>query len=69
MYFWEAIQQALRHEMDCDENVILVGEDIGTYGGAFKVTRGMLEDYGPERVMDSPISEGGLAGLCAGAAI
>ncbi len=69
VYYWEAIQQALRFEMERDPRVFLVGEDIGVYGGAFKVTRGMLADFGPERVMDSPISEAGLAGLCAGAAM
>lgn len=69
VYYWEAIQQALRHEMTRDPGVFLVGEDIGVYGGAFKVTRGMLAEFGPERVMDSPISEAGLAGLCAGAAM
>ena len=69
VYYWEAIQKALRYEMDRDENVILLGEDIGAYGGAFKVTRGMLADYGPERVIDTPMSEAAIAGICNGAAM
>ncbi|MFA4986559.1 MAG: alpha-ketoacid dehydrogenase subunit beta [Candidatus Brocadiia bacterium] len=69
MYYWEAIQKALRQEMDRDPRVILLGEDIGTYGGAFKVTRGMLADYGADRVIDTPISEAAITGICNGAAI
>ncbi len=69
LYFWEAIQQALISEMDRDPRVVLLGEDIGVYGGAFKVTRGLLEKYGPSRVIDTPISEAAVAGICAGAAM
>ena len=54
--------------MERDENVLLLGEDIGAYGGAFKVTRGFLEHFGERRVIDTPISEGGFTGAAAGAA-
>ena len=66
--FLEAISEALWEEMERDESVFLMGEDIGAYGGAFKVTRGFLERFGPERVVDTPISEGGFTGAAAGAA-
>ena len=64
----EAIAEALFEEMERDEAVFLLGEDIGVYGGAFKVTRGFLEHFGPGRVIDTPISEGGFTGAAAGAA-
>ncbi|OPZ85208.1 MAG: Pyruvate dehydrogenase E1 component subunit beta [bacterium ADurb.Bin429] len=62
----EAIRQALR-ELLKDPTVFLMGEDIGAYGGAFAVTKGFLEEYGPERVMDTPISESGLVSAAIGA--
>jgi 2-oxoisovalerate dehydrogenase E1 component beta subunit len=64
----EAVAEALFEEMTRDERVFLMGEDIGTYGGAFKVTRGFLDHFGPLRVLDTPISEGGFTGAAAGAA-
>ena len=64
----EAISEALWEEMERDERVFLMGEDIGVYGGAFKVTRGFLERFGEERVIDTPISEAGFTGAAAGAA-
>jgi pyruvate/2-oxoglutarate/acetoin dehydrogenase E1 component len=64
----EAISEALFEEMAADESVFLLGEDIGVYGGAFKVTRGFLERFGAERVIDTPIAEGGFTGAAAGAA-
>jgi 2-oxoisovalerate dehydrogenase E1 component beta subunit len=64
----EAVSEALFEEMQRDPDVFLMGEDIGVYGGAFKVTRGFLEYFGPERVVDTPISEGGFTGAAAGAA-
>lgn len=64
----EAISEALYEEMIRDERVFLLGEDIGVYGGAFKVTRGFLERFGPDRVIDTPIAEGGFTGAAAGAA-
>lgn len=67
--YLEAISQALREEMRRDVDVILLGEDIGAFGGAFKVTRGFLEEFGAERVIDTPISESGFVGAACGAAI
>ena len=66
--FLEAIAEALWEEMERDESVFLMGEDIGVYGGAFKVTRGFLDRFGDSRVLDTPISEGGFTGAAAGAA-
>lgn len=66
--FLEAIAEALWEEMERDERVFLMGEDIGAYGGAFKVTRGFIERFGASRVIDTPISEGGFTGAAAGAA-
>ena len=66
--FLEAISEALFEEMERDDRVFLLGEDIGAYGGAFKVTRGFLEHFGPRRVIDTPIAEGGFTGAAAGAA-
>lgn len=65
----EAITQALDEEMARDERVFLIGEDIGLYGGVFKATKGLLEKYGAERVIDSPISEVYIAGGSVGAAM
>ena len=65
----EAIREALDIAMAADERVILMGEDIGVYGGAFQVTGDLVEKYGPERVMDTPISELGGAGISVGAAL
>jgi len=64
----EAINEALKEEMERDEKVILLGEDIGIFGGVFKVTRGLLERFGPKRVRDTPISEGAIIGAAIGAA-
>jgi len=65
----EAIREALRQEMRRDERVFLIGEDIGIYGGAFGVTYGLLEEFGEERVRDTPISEQTIAGAAIGAAL
>jgi len=64
----EAIREALWEEMERDPDVFLMGEDIGAYGGAFKVTDGFLDRFGSERVVDTPISEAGFTGAAAGAA-
>lgn len=64
----EAVAEGLWEEMERDENVFLLGEDIGVYGGAFKLTRGFLDRFGEMRVVDTPISEGGFTGAAAGAA-
>jgi pyruvate/2-oxoglutarate/acetoin dehydrogenase E1 component len=67
--YWQALQEALREEMSRDRRVFLMGEDIGVYGGAFGVTRGLLADFGPERVRCTPISEATIVGTAAGAAL
>src|SRR5213592_4634974 len=66
--YLEAIRDALFEEMDRDENVFCLGEDIGAYGGAFKVTEGLMAKYGEQRVIDTPISEAAIIGAAAGAA-
>ena len=65
----EAIREALRQEMLRDERVFIIGEDVGVYGGAFGVTLGLVEEFGEERVIDTPISELGIAGAITGAAL
>ncbi len=65
----EALNQALREEMRRDENVFLMGEEVAEYQGAYKVTKGLLEELGPKRVIDTPITELGFAGLGVGAAM
>jgi len=69
IYGWEAIQRALREELERDDTVIMLGEDIAEYGGAFKVTRKMAADYGADRVVNTPISENSIVGVAAGAAM
>lgn len=65
----EAINRALRAALTADENVILLGEDIGAAGGSFKLTDGLQETFGPDRVMDTPISETGFVGAAIGLAL
>jgi pyruvate/2-oxoglutarate/acetoin dehydrogenase E1 component/TPP-dependent pyruvate/acetoin dehydrogenase alpha subunit len=65
----EALRRVLEEEMERDSGVLLIGEDIGVYGGAFGVTRGILERFGPERVRETPISESSFVGLSVGAAV
>ncbi len=67
--YLEAIRQALWEEMEADERVFILGEDVGAYGGAFKVTRGMLDAFGGDRVVDTPISESAIVGAAIGAAM
>jgi pyruvate/2-oxoglutarate/acetoin dehydrogenase E1 component len=67
--YLEAISDAIREEMLRDEAVFLLGEDVGTYGGAFKVSAGLLEEFGPERVVDTPMSEAAIIGSAVGAAL
>ena len=69
IYFNQALREALREEMARDERVFLMGEDIGLYGGVFKVTEGLMAVFGPARVRETPISEAGFVGAAAGAAI
>ena len=66
--YLEAIRQAMWEEMERDPRVILLGEDVGLYGGAFKVTAGFLEKFGKDRIIDTPISEEGYTGVAIGAA-
>ena len=65
----EALNQALSEEMQRDENVFLLGEEVAAYQGAYKVSKGLLEEFGEKRVIDSPITELGFAGLGVGAAM
>jgi len=65
----EALRQALDEEMARDPNVFIIGEEVGYYNGAYKVTKGLLDKWGKERVVDSPISESGFSGLSVGAAM
>jgi pyruvate/2-oxoglutarate/acetoin dehydrogenase E1 component len=65
----DALNQALREELARDERVMLMGEDIGVFGGAFKVTAGLLEEFGERRVRDTPISENTIVGIGVGAAM
>jgi 2-oxoisovalerate dehydrogenase E1 component beta subunit len=67
MTYLEAIRQGIWEEMERDPNVFCLGEDIGVYGGAFKITAGMLDEFGPERVVDTPISESAIVGAAIGA--
>src|SRR3954465_13986102 len=69
MRYREALNQALREEMEADENVFIMGEDIGVFQGAFKVTQGLLEEFGEKRVRDTPISENTIVGAGVGAAM
>src|SRR3989454_5632794 len=65
----DALNQALREEMQRDANVFLMGEEVGVYQGAYKVSRGLLEEFGAMRVVDTPIAELGFAGMGVGAAM
>jgi 2-oxoisovalerate dehydrogenase E1 component beta subunit len=67
--FVEAIRQGLWEEMERDPSVFLIGEDVGIYGGAFKVTDGLLDEFGEGRVIDTPISEAAIVGAACGAAL
>jgi pyruvate dehydrogenase E1 component beta subunit len=67
--YLEAVREAMTQEMRHNPNVFLIGEDVGVYGGAFGVSKGMIEEFGPERVRDTPISEAAIAGATIGAAM
>lgn len=69
LQFREAIQQAMSEEMRRDESVYLMGEEVAEYNGAYKASKGMLDEFGPERVIDTPISELGFAGIGVGSAM
>jgi pyruvate dehydrogenase E1 component beta subunit len=65
----EALREALREEMIRDPRVFVLGEEVGLYGGVYRVTQGLLQEFGPDRVMDTPISEMAIVGVAAGAAL
>src|SRR4051812_40197902 len=67
--FREALREAMTEEMEKDDRVFLMGEEVGHYQGAYKVSEGMLDKFGEKRVIDTPIAEGGFAGIGVGAAI
>lgn len=67
--FREALREAMSEEMRRDPNIFLMGEEVAQYNGAYKVSQGMLEEFGPERILDTPITENGFAGLGIGAAM
>jgi pyruvate/2-oxoglutarate/acetoin dehydrogenase E1 component len=69
MTYLEAISDALRSEMRADERVFVMGEDVGAFGGAFKVTDGFVEEFGEERVIDTPLAEAAIVGTAVGAAV
>ncbi len=69
MSYREALNMALREEMNRDPRVFVMGEEVGLYDGAYKVTQGLLKDYGPKRVVDTPIAESGFTGIGIGAAM
>src|SRR5512132_2026277 len=69
MTYREALRSAMAEEMDRDESVVLIGEDIGVYGGTHLVTDGLIDRFGPKRVIDTPISEGGFTGAAIGMAM
>lgn len=69
IFYWQAVNEALAEEMERDPAVFLMGEDIGVFGGAYGVTRGLLERFGRQRVIDTPISESALTGTALGVAL
>ena len=69
LQFREALRAAMTEEMERDENVFLMGEEVAEYDGAYKVSQGMLAQFGPQRIIDTPISENGFAGMGIGAAM
>jgi pyruvate dehydrogenase E1 component beta subunit len=69
MTYREAMREAIREAMRADDRVFLVGEDVGRYGGSFGVSRGLLEEFGPERIRDAPLSESAFVGAGIGAAV
>src|SRR5687767_12909448 len=65
----EAVNSALRIEMARDDRVVVLGEDVGKFGGVFRATKGLYEEFGPERSIDTPLSEGGIIGTAIGMAL
>src|ERR671937_1581911 len=69
MTYLQAISDGMREEMRADDRVFVMGEDIGVFGGAFKVTDGFIDEFGSDRVMDTPLAESGIIGTAIGAAV
>ncbi len=69
LQFREALREAMNEEMRNDEDIFIIGEEVAEYNGAYKVTQGMLDEFGPERVIDTPIAENGFTGIAVGAAM
>ena len=69
MTYRDALNAAMVQEMELDDSIFLMGEEVAEYDGAYKVSKGMLDQFGDQRVVDSPISELGFTGLCVGAAM
>ena len=69
LLYWQALNRAMDHEMAADESVFTLGEDVGLYGGSYRVTEGLYAKYGEWRVRDTPISENSFTGLGVGAAL
>jgi pyruvate dehydrogenase E1 component beta subunit len=67
--FRDALREAMTEEMRKDERVFLMGEEVAEYNGAYKISQGMLEEFGPKRIIDTPIAELGFAGIGVGAAM
>ena len=67
--FREALNEAMAEEMEKDDRIFLMGEEVGHYDGAYKVSKGLLKKYGEKRVIDTPIAEGGFVGVGIGAAM
>jgi pyruvate dehydrogenase E1 component beta subunit len=67
--FRDALREAMSEEMRRDKRVFLLGEEVAQYNGAYKVSKGMLDEFGPRRIIDTPISESGFAGMAIGAAM
>jgi len=65
--FREALREAMNEEMRRDQSVFLIGEEVAEYNGAYKVSQGMLDEFGPKRVIDTPIAELGFTGIAVGA--
>jgi pyruvate dehydrogenase E1 component beta subunit len=69
LQFREALREAMEEEMRLDPKILLMGEEVAEYNGAYKVSQGMLDEFGPKRVIDTPIAELGFAGIAVGAAM
>jgi pyruvate dehydrogenase E1 component beta subunit len=69
IHFREALREAMSEEMRRDQRIFLMGEEVANYNGAYKISQGMLDEFGPKRIIDTPISENGFAGLAVGAAM